>query len=75
MSNLEDKVEKARALAEATVAALSEDAAPGPSGMKRLTIDVSEDLHRRIKMGCAARGEKMADVIRNVLENVFRDGR
>lgn len=72
MSNLEDKVEKARALAEATVAALSEEpeqAAPG--SMKRLTFDVSKDLHRRIKTGCAIRGEMMADVIREILEREF----
>lgn len=70
MSNLEDKVEKARALAEATVAALS-DAPETGSDMKRLTIDVSKDLHRRIKRSCADRSEKMADVIRDLLEREF----
>ncbi len=39
--------------------------------MRRLTIDVSEDLHRRIKVGCASRGMKMADVIRELLEGEF----
>jgi predicted DNA binding CopG/RHH family protein len=39
--------------------------------MKRLTIDVSEDLHRRIKSGCAVRGVKMADEIRVLLEQHF----
>ncbi len=39
--------------------------------MKRLTIDVSEDLHRRIKVGCAGRGVKMADEIRGMLEQEF----
>lgn len=39
--------------------------------MKRLTLDVSEDLHRRIKMGCAKRGTKMADEIRALLEAHF----
>ena len=39
--------------------------------MKRLTIDVSEDLHRRIKSGCANRGVKMADEIRTLLEHHF----
>lgn len=39
--------------------------------MKRLTIDVTEDLHRRIKTACAARGTKMADEIRELLENYF----
>lgn len=39
--------------------------------MKRLTLDVSEDLHRRIKMDCAKRGAKMADEIRALLEAHF----
>ncbi|HEV2556982.1 MAG TPA: plasmid partition protein ParG [Bosea sp. (in: a-proteobacteria)] len=39
--------------------------------MKRFTIDVSEGLHRRIKMQCAERGTKMADVIRELLEKEF----
>lgn len=39
--------------------------------MKRLTIDVPEDLHRRIKSGCASKGVKMADEIRTLLEQHF----
>lgn len=38
---------------------------------KRLTIDLPESLHRRVKVGCAERGEKMADVIRKLLEKEF----
>ena len=38
---------------------------------KRLTIDLPESLHRRVKVGCAERGEKMADVIRVLLEKEF----
>ncbi|TBC53772.1 hypothetical protein ELH27_37020 [Rhizobium leguminosarum] len=38
---------------------------------KRLTIDVSESLHKRIKAQCAMRGTKMADVIRDLLEKEF----
>ena len=55
----------------------SEQASPtdgqgnGSQKMKRLTIDVSEDLHRRIKVGCASRGVKMADEIRGLLEREF----
>jgi plasmid stability protein len=41
--------------------------------MKRLTIDVTEDLHRRIKMICAAHGLKMADELRRILEERFPD--
>lgn len=39
--------------------------------MKRLTLDVSEELHRKIKSGCANRGTKMADEIRALLEAHF----
>lgn len=43
----------------------------GSQRMKRLTIDVSEDLHRRIKVGCASRGLKIADVVRGLLGREF----
>lgn len=39
--------------------------------MKRLTIDVSQGLHRRIKAKCAVKGAVMADVIRAILEREF----
>ena len=39
--------------------------------MKRFTIDVNETLHKRIKAECARRGQKMADVIRDLLEREF----
>ena len=39
--------------------------------MKRFTIDVPEGLHRRIKAECALRGVKMADYLRQTLENLF----
>lgn len=45
--------------------------APSPIKMKRLTIDVSEELHRRIKTTCAQRGSKMADEVRELLEKHF----
>ena len=35
--------------------------------MKRLTIDVSEELHRQIKADCALRGTKIADEVRELL--------
>lgn len=35
--------------------------------MRRLTLDLPEALHRRIKVDCAARGLKMADVLRTLL--------
>lgn len=36
--------------------------------MKRLTIDIPADLHTRFKVACAARGERMADVLRRLIE-------
>ncbi len=39
--------------------------------MKRLTIDVPENLHKRIKTYCAANGLIMADEIRGMLEKKF----
>jgi len=35
--------------------------------MKRLTIDIPENLHREIKSQCAKRGVKIADEIREML--------
>ena len=39
--------------------------------MKRLTLDIPEELHRRVKSGCANRGEKIADVVRRYLDAEF----
>lgn len=39
--------------------------------MSRFTIDVPESLHRRVKMQCAGRGTKMADMMRELLEREF----
>ncbi len=47
-------------------------AAPEPTEpMKRFTIDVPVSLHRRVKMGCADRGVKMTDIMRDLLEREF----
>jgi hypothetical protein len=42
-----------------------------PDQMKRFTIDVTAELHTRIKMDCASRGVKMSDEIRALLEGAF----
>lgn len=39
--------------------------------MKRLTFDVPESLHRRIKSQCAVKGVKMTDELRALLEKHF----
>lgn len=47
----------------------------GDDPMKRLTIDVPQSLHTRIKTVCASRGKKMADEIRELLEQHFPENR
>lgn len=44
---------------------------PASGKMKRLTIDVPQELHSKIKVACALRGAKMADEIRAILEREF----
>jgi len=39
--------------------------------MKRLTIDVSEELHRAIKMKAVEQGTPMADMLRSLLERNY----
>jgi hypothetical protein len=43
-----------------------------PPGTRRFTIDVPLDLHRHIKMSCAARDKKMSDELRRVLREAFQ---
>ena len=43
---------------------------PSPK-MKRLTIDIPDNLHRRVKSRCGQDGLRMADVIRELLEKRF----
>ena len=42
-----------------------------PEPIKRLTIDVPESLHRRVKAQCAMRGTKIADEVRALLVEHF----
>lgn len=39
--------------------------------MKRLTFDIPEPLHRRIKTQCASQGIRMTDELRLLLEKRF----
>jgi predicted DNA binding CopG/RHH family protein len=41
--------------------------------MKRFTIDIPQSLHRKMKTSCSARGIKMADEIRELLENNYKE--
>lgn len=38
---------------------------------KRITVDIAEPLHHRIKVACAMEGINMTDVIRELLEQRF----
>lgn len=62
------------AKADAWVAERDAPPPPAPTAeqMKRFTIDVPLSLHTRIKVQCAAKGVKMADVIREMLEREFQ---
>ena len=55
----------------ATPAAVEPEPAAPVEAMKRFTIDVPASLHTRVKIGCAQRGLKMADVLREMLEREF----
>ncbi len=39
--------------------------------IKRLTIDIPESLHRRVKTGCLVENLIMADVVRELLDQRF----
>jgi hypothetical protein len=43
-------------------------AAGSAEPMKRLTIDVPESLHTRIKLSCVQNRQNMADAVRQLLE-------
>ena len=44
---------------------------PDPVPMKRFTVDVPAELHRRVKLGCVERGQNMTDLLRDLLEREF----
>ena len=44
-----------------------------PEPMKRLTIDIPLSLHQRVKSQCALKGEQMANVMRELLEQRFNE--
>ena len=42
-----------------------------PEELRRFTIDISEQLHRKIKAKAAMEGQTMAKMLRLILENEF----
>lgn len=39
--------------------------------IKRLTLDIPEKLHRKLKMQAAREGRTMADIVREIMEEKF----
>lgn len=56
---------------ERKAAATVDEFVTGKTSTKRLTIDIPEDLHRRVKLGAAREGLHIADVMRELLEGRF----
>ena len=44
---------------------------PPEEKMKRLTLEITEALHRRIKASTASRGRKIVEEIREILEREY----
>jgi hypothetical protein len=59
------------ALADADDWVESRSTGDEPKSMKRLTIDVPASLHRAIKSQCAMRGTKIADEVRELLNQKY----
>lgn len=53
------------------VAGTEKPAAKPDLPTKRLTVDVPEDLHRRIKVQCAMKDTQISDVVRDILAKEF----
>ena len=53
------------------VTADQKSAAPSAEPMKRFTIDVPVELHRRVRAACARRGLRPSSVLRDLLEREF----
>jgi hypothetical protein len=56
---------------QATAATIEAPQPKEKEATKRLTLDVSADLHRRIKVQCAVQGVNIADALRELLEQRF----
>jgi hypothetical protein len=40
--------------------------------MKRITIDLADEIYRELKMHCADKDIRMADVVRKLLEDYLK---
>jgi hypothetical protein len=68
-------VRKKIAIAERPQARSADEFVTGREGdsepSKRLTVDLPRDLHTRVKVECAKRGQTISEVIRELLEKEF----
>lgn len=75
MKKVAFKMPKAATGADQWVASTTRNDRERPSAaavpMKRFTLDVPDELHKRIKTQCAMKGLKMAEFMREVLEREF----
>ena len=68
---IEGQGEQENSAPPAPVAAPKVKASKATLKMKRLTIDIPDSLHRRVKSRCGQDGLRMADVIRELLDKRF----
>ena len=61
---------KTSASPEAWIESRNKPAAPAEP-TKRLTVDIPQSLHKRIRLACIERDEVMADAIREMLQKSF----
>ena len=61
---------KTSASPDAWIESRDKPAAPAEP-TKRLTVDIPQSLHKRIRLACIERDEVMADVIRDILQKAF----
>ena len=52
-------------------AATADEFVTGKATMKRFTFDISEELHRRVKIGAAREDVHVSDLVREFLEQRF----
>jgi proline-rich tail region repeat protein len=60
------------ATADAWIESRDKPAAPAEP-TKRLTVDIPQSLHKRIRLACIEQDEIMADAIRKILQKAFPD--
>jgi len=61
---------KSAATPDAWIESRDKPAAPAEP-TKRLTVDIPQSLHKRIRLACIEQDEVMADAIRRILQNAF----